>query len=461
MKLFKSIALVVLLLFIAVATSGCSLFGSKTPVAPKVITIWGFDDEDVWKPFFKDASKILDGYEVVYVKKTLDDSYENNTLNSILSGKGPDVWAIPNDWVYRHKDKLAPMPDSLVKKTEINVEDMFVPAVKDSSIFDGKIFSLSPAVDTLMLYYNPEIFETVLNEYNDTHRGENNVEARREASRLLDQAPTTWSDIAKASNLITRKGGSSISRSGIALGTANNIARSQDILYALMLQNETAITSSDYKLATFNLPQNTNSGANDYPSRRALDFYTSFSDPNSANYSWNTTMSQDIESFASGQTSMIISYESFTNYLSQIYPNFKYQKSPLPQIGDRDDNVVDYASYTTYAVPALSKNVELAWKVIYSLSTDSASSYSSTVRVAHSQKKKDFIPSLTERSEEANPGKSQTQTAKVWIKGRYPEEIDRIFGSIIDNKISGKLDSQSALDLGANQITELLRKESW
>jgi ABC-type glycerol-3-phosphate transport system substrate-binding protein len=315
MKLIKSISLVVLLVFIAVATSGCSLFGSKTPATPKVITIWGFDDEDVWKPFFKDISNTLDGYEVVYTKKTLSPSYENDSLNSILSGQGPDVWAIPNDWVYRHKDKLAPMPDSLVKKTEINVEDMFVPAVKNSSVFDGKVYSLSPTVDTLMIYYNPEIFEIVLNEYDDAHRGEENIEARREASRLLDQAPTTWSDIAKASNLITRKGGSSISRSGIALGTANNIARSQDILYALMLQNETAITSSDYKLATFNLPQNTNSGANDYPSRRALDFYTSFSDPNSANYSWNAAMPQDIESFASGQVSMM-------NPLLIIYPRY-------------------------------------------------------------------------------------------------------------------------------------------
>ena len=112
-------------------------------------------------------------------------------------------------------------------------------------------------------------------------------------------------------------------------------------------------------------------------------------------------------------------------------------------------------------MPKTSAHADLAWQFVAFLSIDQASSYANTVKLASSAKQKDFKPSLRDRTGENNPGRSQSQTAKMWIKGRYPSGDDDALRTAIDNVVSGKQDSQSAIDLAANTITNLLRKETW
>lgn len=458
-KLIKALSGVLVLVLATTLISGCSSRGTS---APKTFVIWAFDDEDVWKPIIKEAQKdALKGYEVSYVKKTLNDSYEDDALNSILSGQGPDVWAIPNDWVYRHKDKLAPMPEDLIKSTKLNLDEQFVPAIKQSCYFDNKLYALSPTVDTLMVYYNEKLIQSALDEFNAGHKGEANAEARKRASKLLGQIPTTWSDFSEASKLISARSGNGFSRSGVAMGTTNNVNNSQDILYALMLQDGTKMTSDDYSLATFNLPQAAPTGTGEVPATKALEFYNSFSNSASANYSWNSSMPNNVEAFVNGQVGMIFGFESLSNHLAQVYPGFKFKKAPLPQIGTANDVATDYASYLAFTVPKLSNHSGAAWQVINLLSTTQASSYANTVQISQSAKKKDFQVSLKDREGNTNPGKLQTQTAKTWVKGRYPNEADSAVKTAIDNVVIGKQDAQSALDLAASTITTLLRKNTW
>lgn len=458
-RYIKILSGVLVLILATTLISGCSTRGTSTT---KTFIIWGFDDEDVWKPVIKDAQKeVLKNYEVKYVKKTLNDSYENDSLNSILSGQGPDVWAIPNDWVYRHKDQLTPMPDSLISSTKLNLDDQFVPAIKQSGYFDNKLYALSPTVDTLMVYYNEKIPQTALEEFNNTYRGDANLDLRKNASKLLSQIPTTWSDFTEAAKLMDIKNGNGFSRSGVAMGTSNNINDSQNILYALMLQNGTKMISDDYSLATFNLPQSTAANSGEVPAKKALEFYNSFANSGSPSYSWNSSMANNVEAFVNGQVGMIFGFESLSNHLDQVYPGFKYKKAPLPQIGTANDVAVDYASYITFAVPKLSSNSAEAWQTINLLSTTDASSYASTIRISQSVKKKDFKASLKDRESENNPGKLQTQTAQTWVKGRYPSEADSAIRTAIDNVVIGKQDAQSALDLAASTITTLLRKGTW
>jgi len=55
----------------------------------------------------------------------------------------------------------------------------------------------------------------------------------------------------------------------------------------LMLQNQTKMISEDLGQASFNLPTKDSSGKDIYPGTKALDFYTSYSNPSSPNYTWN------------------------------------------------------------------------------------------------------------------------------------------------------------------------------
>lgn len=468
-KFAKSLSYLLMLASVATLVSGCSLRSTPAATTAKTFTIWAFDDEDVWKPIIKDAAKALKGYDIKYVKKKLDASYENDALNSILSGQGPDIWAMPNDWVYRHRDKLAEMPSSVIASSKIDIDHQFVPAIKTSVDFDNKIYALSPTVDTLMVYYNSKLFDAALEEFSAANRTvsadsdpvrESKRQALQRASKLLGEVPGTWNDFVETVKLITKKNGAGFDRSGLAMGTTGNVTYETDILSALDLQNGTNMLSTDLKLANFNLPQNTAAGTNDYPARRALEFYTSFSNPASANYTWDSSMPSDIEAFATSKAAMMLGPDSLSWRLSQNYPDFRFKKAALPQIGSSSDIISDYASFTAFTVPRASANSAAAWSIIYNLASG-ASSYDATVRVSTSLKKKDFAPTLADRLGSSNPGSFQNQTAKLWIKGRYPLDVDAIMREVIDNVVSSKLTSQASLDSAALKVTDLLKKESW
>jgi len=454
-KFFKISGYILVAVVFSVALSGCTKKSTSTnPNATKVI-VWSFEDEDVWKPIQKEFESENKGLEFVYQKEAFDSGYENRVLNSVLSGAGPDVWAMPNDWVYRHKDKLSPMPEKLAVKTDL--DNGFVPVIKQSVLFDGKIYALSPSAEPLMIYYNSKLFDAALDEFNDLHKGSDNSDARKRASALLGDVPTNWTDFVEAVKLIDKKDGNTITRSGVALGT-DKISNAADVLYLLMLQNETKIASDNLNLATFNLPKETPRDTNDVPGLRAIEFYTSFATPSHQNYSWNDTLGNDIEAFAAGKVAMIVGYSSLQNVLAQKYPDFRYKKASMPQLTAESDKFVDYAKFTAFGVSSLSLNPEASWSLV-SILTNS-SDYTSALRLYTSKKASSYDITVEARLT-SNPEKIELATAQTFNKGRYPLEFDQNILNAIYAVNNGIQDNKSALDLAASNITELLRQVGW
>ena len=437
----------------SIALSGCGTSKTTDPNANKIV-IWSFESEDSWKPVIKNFQNKNKGYTVVYEKQTFDASYENRVLNSVLSTGTPDIWAMPNDWVYRHKDKLSPMPDTLAKN--VNMDKTYVQAIKESVVFDNKIYALSPSAEPLMVYYNPKILSTTQDELLTNTKDQ---ATKKKISLLFQNFPTVWSDFVDLSNYMTKKNGSTITQSGVALGTSS-ILNSTDILSLMMLQNETDIVSSDYKLATFNLPKSTSTGANDIPGKRALEFYTSFANPSSSNYSWNDSLGNDVNAFGTGKAAMIFGFSNLQNTLLQDYPTLQYKKAYVPQVQVDSSKIKDFASFNAFGVNKLSKNPSLAWNLIISLSSDYADDYNSVNKLYSSKKASSYDVSVTNRTP-GNPEKLSLATADSLVKGRYPEEFDSYIKNAMNAVNAGTQNAQSALDLISNQITELLRNDSW
>lgn len=457
MKKFLRIgSYIVMLAVFSVALSGCGKTASTNPNAQNVI-VWSFEDEDVWKPIAEQFASANKGYTLVYQKQVFDSTYENRVLNSTLSGAGPDVWAMPNDWVFRHKDKLTPMPDTMVKT--IKLDTAYVPAVKQSVFFDNKIYALTPSAEPLMVYYNQKLLDKALDNFNETATSKDQA-YRTRILNLFSEIPSTWTDFIELTKLITQKDAKgNITISGAALGT-DKIANSQDILYLLMLQNQTKITSEDVKLATFNLPKETPRDTTDIPGQRALDFYTSFADPASANYSWNSSLGNELDAFASGQVAMIFGYSSLQNTLNQKYPNFAYKRGSIPQLTTEPATFVDYAKFNAFGVSNLSINPTQSWNLVQMLATTADTDYNSALHLYTSKKSPSYDISADNRNTN-NPEKLELATAQSLVKGRYPVDFDSIIRDAIfavNNKVQ---DSKSALDLAANNITELLRKTTW
>lgn len=451
-KFLKFSSYFVLAAFFAVALSGC---GKATTTATNTnLVVWSFEDADAWKSIKKDFEQKNKGYTLTYQKQTLDSNYENNVLNSILSGQGPDVWSMPNDWVYRHKDKLTAMPATMSETFNI---DSFVPAIKESVSINDSIYALSPSAEPLMIYYNPKLFSAT---NNDIQENSKDKDLKKLAGKLLQEPPALWTDLVQAANLLTQKDASgNIAVSGLAMGTSV-ITNSTDILYLLMLQNGTNIISSDGKLTTFNLPKNTSTGISDIPGKKALEFYTSFSNPASANYTWSDSMGNDVEAFATGKVAMIFGYSGLQNTLLQRYPSVTYKRAYAPQVNGDVDKIVDFARFNAFGVSKLSNFQNLSWNLVSSLSSDFANEFNSYTRVYSSIKATNYEITLPNRNG-SNPEKLSLATAQSLVKGRYPYDFDKNLKEAMDLLNAKKQDSQSALDLAASKSTDLLRKESW
>ncbi len=454
MKKFLKIASCFLLaIAFSVTLSGCT----KKTVQSANLVVWSFEDEDTWKPVISAFQKANKGYTVTYVKQAFDSEYENKVLNSMLAGAGPDVWAMPNDWVYRHKEKLVPMSDKMSKVNDL--DKLYVPSIKESVFIGGKTYALSPSSEPLMIYYNPKLFSDAQKASTEMYKGDS--ETIKANNALLQSPPKTWTEFTQAVNLLTVKDGENIAMSGVALGT-DQIVNSADILYLLMMQNETDIISSDAKLATYNLPKATSTGTDDNPGVRALEFYTSFADPNSENYSWNDSLGNSIDAFANGQAAMIFGFSDLQDTLLQKYPSFKYKKAYAPQLSQDADKIVDFAKFNAYGVSRLSKNPGASWGLINTLaSVDSVNTnFNTATRFYTAKKANSYNIAITSRTG-GNPEKLSLATAKSLVKGRYPNEFDAIINSAITAVATGAQDAQSALDGAASKTTELLRKTDW
>lgn len=467
-RFFKISSYILIAIIFSVALSGCTKKAGKIDPKSKQIIVWSFEDPDVWKPVAKEFALQNKGYTIVYKQQTFDAEYENRVLNSILSDQGPDVWNMPSDWVYRHKNKLFYTTKTGKGSADIN---KYVQSITQSVMFDNKIYALSSYAEPLMVYYNPNIFENTLEKYNEDNKGPDNANNRAEAKSLLERVPRTWTNFIKTANLITKKNSDGgIELSGVAMGT-NNISNSTDVLYLLMMENETTIVSPDFKQANFNLPIEKPTGEKDFPGLRALEFYTSFANPNSENYSWDDSLGNDIEAFAKGKTAMIFGYSSLSNELAQKYPNFKYKKGFMPQLTAESSKVVDYAKSNVFGVNALvatnhgnspeyKGKPDACWRLINILSSGAPAGGFNTALKVYSSLKSSGDVTYDDRITNT-PEKVSLATAKSLVKGRYPTEFDKIIRASITAINEGTQDSQSALDTAARDITDLLRKTSW
>lgn len=452
-KIFKPIGYIVIASIFSIALSGCTRRDDTIDPNANKVVIWSFESEDSWKPVIKDFAKANKGYELIYEKQEFDSNYENRVLNSQMAGEGPDVWAMPNDWVYRHKEKLAPMPDTMLKTYNPN---SYVDILGQSTIFDGKAYSLSPSAEPLLVYYNHKLIQKTADTLTDNSKDR---DFNKKVSTLADSIPKTWTDFTELVKLMTIKDGANIIQSGAAIGTSS-LSYSNDLLYLLMLQNETDIVTSDFRSAPFNLPKDTSTGAKDIPGKRALDFYTSFASTASPNYSWNNGLGNELEAFASGKVAIIFGYSSLQNTILQKYPDFSYKKAFVPQVSNDSTNIIDYGKFNTFGVNKLSKHPDLGWAAINSLVTNVSDEYNSSIRLYTSKKASNYDISILNR-EGSNPEKLELATAKTLVKGRFPLEFDIQIKNMINNINSGIQSSQSALDLTANSINELLRKTSF
>ncbi|MCL5666360.1 MAG: extracellular solute-binding protein [Patescibacteria group bacterium] len=424
LKIFK---IFFALIGILLLSAGCGGGGTTQTAARATLNVWMvFEDSQSMQPLLQDYQSKHPNVSIVFTKKNIN-TYQQDLLNALASGNGPDIFVINNSWLPQYLDKVAPAPDNVW--TMKDFKNAFVDAVVSDFTKDGKIYGAAMSVDSLALYYNKDLLGTA----------------------GIATPPKTWAELSSQVQRIKRSDGKGyFTRSGVAMGTNSNVNRAVDILYLMMLQQGAMPFSSDGLYPTFGRTVEKN-GNNINPGLSALDFYTSFADPSNSNYNWNSRSDYSIDAFANGRAAFLYSYSYTRQTILQKSPNLNFDVTGVPQ-PNLDDPSVNFANYWGLAVSKQTKYQAGAWDLIKNLtSKEYLDKFYAENKVPSSRK--DLIE-LQIQDPEIGVFANANLTAKTFYKPDQ-QKMDDIFGKMIDNVILNGLSTQEALSQAEQQVGAL------
>lgn len=407
------------------------IFGRKEEAGITVsgdILVWGvFDDSDVVQSFIAQFQQAYLGVKITYQKKSIE-TYEKDLINALAAGRGPDIFYLHNTWLPKHIDKLSPIPADYM--TANDFKDIFVDVAYDDFVADGEIYALPLYVDTLALFYNKDIFNSV----------------------GIANPPQTWEGLMEMILPLTKKNErGNITRSAIAIGTAKNVNRAPDILGLLMLQSGTQMFDKKREQTIFDESGNLNGV--DYPSgQQSLEFYTNFANPKKSIYTWNSQMPNSIDAFIEGKAAMMVNYHHQIENILAKSPHLKFAVSLMPQ-PKGVKTVVNYANYWGLGVSAASKYPDVAWLFAYYL-TDKDQAKAYLAETNRPTARRDLV-NEQRQDKELGIFAQQSLSAYSW---HQPDSaaVDKIFEDMIESTVAGT-PAQNAINSAANKVDLLVK----
>jgi len=405
--------------------------GKRDPTkdyGPKVI-VWGTADA---APINSIISEINGPNGSVinasYVKKPAD-TFNQDLLEALAGGKGPDVVLIPMEDILSYKNKIVTIPFSSVSERTF----------KDSFISEGELLgthsgflALPFSVDPLIMYWNRDIFTT---------KGKANPPA--DWSTLLSLVPAL-SEI--SSNL-------TVKQSAVSLGDYRNINHAKEILEALLFQagNSISVLSFDTQSNQESLKsvlEDKVEGSIVSPPEAVLSFYTQFANPISKEYTWNRSLPNSLDAFVSGDLAMYFGLGSESSLIRAKNPNLNFDVALFPQQKDvRTPST--YGKMYSLAILSSSKNQIGAMKAVISMTgNDFLKRYQ--VLSGLSPVRRDLLVNVPTDSLSPVLFKS-TFYSKGWLDPQ-PENTSSIFQSMVESSLAGNTVTTDIVQTALNQF---------
>ena len=358
----------ILFILIAIVGTGYVAFRQKAIIAsiqPITLEYWGVwerpEDINLLTPSYTQRHPLI----TVNYRIFRAEEYKQKLLEAWAVDQGPDVFMIPNTWIREYQKHLSPMPANMavpaqviqgtLKKELVDViqnysgynpkfiKDNFLDVVYQDVIADNQIYGLPLSVDTMVLFYNRALLH----------------------NSGIAQPAKTWSDVVDQTPKITRVNGQGeIVQSAIALGTTDNIPNSFDIVSLLMMQ--LGVDMETDGRVTFTGNPRTN---------EVIQFFLSFSQPNTTVYSWNKDMANALDMFTSGRLAYFLGYNYHAPIIKQTNPKLDWDVTPVLQPAGAGQSLT-YANYWVNVVPKKSRHPEVAWQFIQEITkTDNVKPY--------------------------------------------------------------------------------------
>lgn len=464
----KLFILFILFSFLLTSGFGCKGTNQATQEAmkPVVLNYWRvWDGPDAFDSIIANY-RAIHPYITINYRKLRYSEYEQALLEAMAEDKGPDILSLHNTWIPKYQSKLAPLPAQItmvypvetgtIKKEivqelrtakSLNLKDLknnFVDTVYGDVVLSNKneqtgkttqeIYGLPLALDTLVMYYNKDLFDNA----------------------GIAEPPTFWNqefqqDVKKLTKQDTS---GQIIQSGVALGGSTNIGRYSDILSALMIQNG-AIMTDENNNVTFNRIPPSFKDQSYSPGLEALRFYTDFSNPAKEVYSWNSSLENSLNMFTSGKLAMMFDYAYDLPTIRSQAPKLNFDIAKLPQIEGNQGNV-SMANYWIETVSNKSKYVNESWDFIqFAAKAEQVKSY-----LDKTQKPTALRSLVSDQvtNSDITAFAEQVLTAKSWYHGKDANGAELIMGEMIDSVVKGEAKIEEAINFAVQKMQQTMGK---
>jgi multiple sugar transport system substrate-binding protein len=423
--------IVVVAVFVVLAIIGVLVFagigGSPDKNVIGKVEIWGTIPHEIVDKMIKELNTGNGRFSGVdYIEKNKE-TYEEDFVEALAAGVGPDLFLLSNDSIVRNQDKIIEVPYDTIserdfKNTFIEEGEMYLTA--------NGVLGLPFIIDPMIMYWNRDIFQTV----------------------GIANPPEFWDELFILSPKITQRDtAANITRSFTALGEFTNVENAKEILSAFIIQsgNRIVVPTAD----GFKSIINERLGFATSPAEAAVRFYTEFSNPIKSVYSWNRSLPNSKDLFTAGDLAIYFGFASELEGIVRSNPNLNFNVSPLPQLRDADTKIT-YGKMQAFTIPSNSKNQAGALTVGLALtSIESIIQLSADLRLPPvrrdvlANKPTDAINSVFYDA---------ALMSKSWFDPDS-DETDDIFKNLIESVTSGRSRLGEAVSLADQELDALLR----
>lgn len=344
MPKIRPFELTLIIIFVLAALIGVFVISNRTggsngptSVIGTSFSIWGTVDAEPVNAFLKEMANTDKSLGVIRYRQIDPRSFESELVNAIAEGNSPELILVPHTFLVSLRTKLQSIPFTTVP--ERTFRDTYVDGAGIFMLSDG-IYGYPFAVDPLVMYWNRDLF----------------------SSGGLAQPPKTWeSFLNETAPALTRRDSQfEITQSAVAMGEYANVRHAKEILAMLFLQAGSTMVDEQNQAYKVTLNKNTATGIP--PAEAVIAFYTQFSSPSKAQYSWNRAKPEDRRSFVQGSLAMYFGMGSERVALELENANLNFDMAEVPQ-GSGATVRRNYGEFYAFAIPRGAKNQRGAFTV--------------------------------------------------------------------------------------------------